>query len=562
MQVETMDRTIPAPPDFPVEWEKPEDANGFWERELQHVPKQATVLEYDLQTRLIENGFNVAFEAQELPVRNAYRRFNTYVYQSIAPISHDPVVIEELGRRAQARMGETLGRLLETWETEFLPEIKESIAHWESFDLPGTSDSGLVAHLDETIRRFERAWDIHFRAVFPGLMGMSLFDDFYREVFGVPDAYAAVRLFQGLDNLSLEADRELYRLSRKAAASPAVLAALARSTPEEGIAELEGTSDGRAFLAELGEYLERYGKRHDGYISWSEPSWIENPLPVLTNLRDYLGRSDRDPDAELAALAAERERLVGEARRLLEERPPEVRGQFEFLLEAGQGGTILQENHNFWIDGRVNHEVRQVLLESGRRLAEHGAVGVRDDVFHLTLDEVREALGGAAALDLKERVAERKDELARWAGVQAPPVLGTFPPGPPPDDPVARAIFKMFGGMPKEPVQANEITGMPGSPGVARGTARVIGSLSEAHRLEAGDVLVTGTTSPPWTPLFATVAAVVTDTGGILSHAAVVAREYMIPAVLGTKRATAAIRDGQLVEVDGDEGVVRVLGEA
>jgi pyruvate,water dikinase len=174
---------------------------------------------------------------------------------------------------------------------------------------------------------------------------------------------------------------------------------------------------------------------------------------------------------------------------------------------------------------------------------------------------MRAALAGSAATDLKQRVAERKAELERWATVQAPPLLGTFPPGPPPDDPVARAVFKMFGGIPKEAAQANEITGMPGSPGVARGTARLIHSLADAHRLEAGDVLVAQTTSPPWTPLFATAAAVVTDTGGILSHAAVVAREYMIPAVLGTKRATGVIRDGQLVEVDGDEGVVRILAE-
>ena len=113
MQVEEMATPIPVPPDFPVEWEKAEDVHAFWERELQHVPKQATALEWDLQTRLIENGFNVAFEAQELPVRNAYRRFNTYVYQCIAPISHDPAVLEELGRRAEARTGETLARLLE-----------------------------------------------------------------------------------------------------------------------------------------------------------------------------------------------------------------------------------------------------------------------------------------------------------------------------------------------------------------------------------------------------------------------------------------------------------------
>ena len=101
--------------------------------------------------------------------------------------------------------------------------------------------------------------------------------------------------------------------------------------------------------------------------------------------------------------------------------------------------------------------------------------------------------------------------------------------------------------------------GTPGSAGVVRGTARVIHSLAEAGKLQPGDVLVTKMTTPPWTPLFATSVAVVTDTGGVLSHAAIVAREYRIPAVVGTGHATKTFHDGQILEVDGDAGMVRVI---
>ena len=101
--------------------------------------------------------------------------------------------------------------------------------------------------------------------------------------------------------------------------------------------------------------------------------------------------------------------------------------------------------------------------------------------------------------------------------------------------------------------------GNSGSPGKAQGHARVIRSLAEAGKLQPGDVLVAETTAPPWTPLFATAAAIVTDTGGILSHCAIVAREYGIPAVVGTGMATATFIDGQLIEVDGDAGLVRSL---
>jgi pyruvate,water dikinase len=109
--------------------------------------------------------------------------------------------------------------------------------------------------------------------------------------------------------------------------------------------------------------------------------------------------------------------------------------------------------------------------------------------------------------------------------------------------------------------EANTVRGFAGSAGITRGTARVIRSLAEASRLQPGDVLVAIATEPPWTPLFATAAAVVTDNGGVLSHTAVVAREFRIPAVVGTGRATSTFADGQLLEVDGHAGIVRVIVE-
>jgi len=109
--------------------------------------------------------------------------------------------------------------------------------------------------------------------------------------------------------------------------------------------------------------------------------------------------------------------------------------------------------------------------------------------------------------------------------------------------------------------EMNKVKGLPGSAGVARGAARVIHSLAEAGKLQPGDVLVAVATEPPWTPLFATASAVVTDSGGVLSHSAVVAREYRIPAVVGAGNATTTFQDGQLIEVDGSNGIVRLVSE-
>jgi pyruvate,water dikinase len=199
-----------------------------------------------------------------------------------------------------------------------------------------------------------------------------------------------------------------------------------------------------------------------------------------------------------------------------------------------------------------------VLLEFGRRLADAGVIDSLDDVFYLTLDEVRELDSALANGSLRERVSARRAEVEHYRKISPPPVLGTDY-GPPPDDPVNRSMLKFFGAPPPTSEAPDVLKGHAGSPGTMRGRARVLHRLDDAEKLQRGDVLVAETTAPPWTPLFATAGGIVTDTGGILSHCAVVAREYGIPAVVGTGRATSLLRDGQLVEVDGDSGTVRIL---
>jgi pyruvate,water dikinase len=386
-----------------------------------------------------------------------------------------------------------------------------------------------------------------------------MFDEFYRDLFGADDTFGAFRLLQGLDNKSVEAGRILWDLSRQALASPEVRQVLEARAAAEVIPALEGSPAGRAFLADLRGYLDEYGQRGSSFLSLSELSWIEDPTPVIKNLKDYISQPERDLAAELAAQAAERERLLAEVRERLQGYPQPVVGQFEFLLKAAQAANTLQENHNFWIDQRCTYRVRRVLLEFSRRLAEAGVVDQPDDAFYLTVGELRETALQLPALDRRALVAERKAEMAHFHTIQPPPALGTQPPGPPPDSPAGRAMQKFFGGPPQPPTEPGLLRGNAGSAGKTIGPAKVIRSLTEAAKLRPGDILVAETTAPPWTPLFATAAAVVTDTGGILSHCAIVAREYCIPAVVGVGMATALIHDGQMLEVDGDAGIVRIL---
>ena len=195
-------------------------------------------------------------------------------------------------------------------------------------------------------------------------------------------------------------------------------------------------------------------------------------------------------------------------------------------MKGAQEATALQEDHNFWIDQRAVYQVRRVLLEFGRRFTEAGSIERRDDVFYLTLDEVRETASAPPGCDRRAAVRERKAEIERYRTVVPPPALGTNPYRPRPDTPLGRGLDKFFG-VPLPPTgEPHLMRGHPGSPGLVRGPARVVRSLTEVNKVRKGDILVADTTMPAWTPLFATVAAVVTDVGGVTSHCAIVAREY------------------------------------
>jgi pyruvate,water dikinase len=548
---------IPAPPDFPVAWSDPDDARKFWTHDRMHWPDPLPLILFDM---VPEEGFNGAFADYGMPMRFEGRRVNGYLYASMAPLPLPPEELERRGKEAQEKLGAAMGRLGELWRDEWLPEIERLHAFWDDFDLAGAGMPALLEHLDRSVANFKRLWHLHFLIAAPAYFSISALDDLWRDLFGQDDPFGAYRLVQGFPNKTVEAGHALWALSRRARAVPAVRSVLEERAASAVVGALEATAEGRAFLADLRRYLAAFGQRGDKFSTLTDPSWIEDPTQAIKTLKDYLGQPDRDLDAEMADLAAERERAVASARERLQGYPRQVVEQFEFLLGAAQVGVVLSEDHAHWIDYSGTYKMRRVLLELGRRFAAAGVLASAADVVHLRLDEIRATAAALPGADRRALVADRKAELDRFARIAPPPALGTPPPGPPPaDDPFARFSAKFFGVPPAPAGDPTELRGAPGSPGLARGRARIIRSLREADRLGRGEILVAETTAPPWTPLFATAGAVVTDTGGILSHCAVVAREYGIPAVVGVGAATTRIADGQVIEVDGAAGVVRLV---
>jgi len=357
----------------------------------------------------------------------------------------------------------------------------------------------------------------------------------------------------------MEGDRALWSLSRAARSIPEVREILSKQAAGEIIPALEKSAAIQPFLADLHKWLVYYGQRLNSVFALDQSSWIEDPTPAIQNLLAYVSMPDLRPEMEPAALAAEREKAVAEARAKLAGYPQPIVARFETLLKAAQVATVVHEDHNFWIDQRCFYHVRRVIMEFGGRLAQAGTLDAVNDVFYLTTDELQ----SGRDISMKRLVQERKTEMEHFSRVTPPPMLGTAPAFEMTDGgSMVRAMFK--GEMSPAPTgnsERSKVKGLPGSAGVARGTARVIRSLAEAGKLQPGDVLVAIATEPPWTPLFATASAIVTDSGGVLSHSAVVAREYRIPAVVGTGTATSTFHDGQLLEVDGNAGTVRVVVE-
>jgi pyruvate,water dikinase len=217
-------------------------------------------------------------------------------------------------------------------------------------------------------------------------------------------------------------------------------------------------------------------------------------------------------------------------------------------MRAGQARTVLIEDHNFYIDQQGPAATRQVCLAIGDGLADRGAIDRRDDVFYVADEDIR---GMRAGADFRPLVSARRSERERWMRILPPASIGAGAVLMPP------ALQRFFGPTVNEPMEAGAFRGVAAAP-ARSGASRARPHAGRDRPTCARRDLVTYATAPPWTPAFAIAGGIVTDVGGTLSRCAVVAREYGIPAVVGSRVATATIQDGQPITVDGTAGVVRL----
>jgi pyruvate,water dikinase len=550
----------------------------------------------DVYQHQMASGFNRTAERYQLPVRAVFLYINGYVYNSYPQVDLPPEFVQralaKIGRVAPALFNAIQGQIVQRmtakymahvspimaaldaqWQQNWRPELQQHLAFMHDFDLAGASYQELLAHLDESLRRIERIWALHFEILVPASIAVSQFVDEYRERLDSKDglggdSFTVFTLLQGANHSFLQADQALWQLSRQARTLPIVRQTLEQNAAADVIPLLANHAEGQIFLAELRAWLDKYGQRGHGMDGLVGESWRDDPTPIIHNLQESVNLPDQDVVAEMQAQEANRQQCIAQARQRLQSQPATSSAaeptHFDDQLKAAQSGEFLLTEHNFWIDQQAMYCLRQIFLEVGCRCVKATLIDAAQDVFYLTLEELFATVQSESALPRQTFIAERKRQLEHFRTLTPPDALGTMPWLIPPNEPFVRAMSRLFGGplvptnKPKQR-SATILRGQAASAGKIRGRARVIHTLEEAERLQSGEILVTVATMPPWTPLLAIASGVVTNTGGILSHAAIIAREYGIPAVVATRTATEIIGDGQLLEVDGSAGVVYIL---
>jgi pyruvate,water dikinase len=539
---------------------KPNEVDMFLAWDNLHAPRPLTPLS-TIITQHLGHGFTAAMNEYACSVGLRFHSFNYYAYAGLFTIDPGPEGAAARRARYREHLKDLIPNLGELWSNVWEPSMVPGLDRARNTDYRSLSDQALIAEVEQMLLDSLARWTVHGRINF-SLVAASWFADFYNETFQPETKGEAYECLQGFWTLSVQAGCDLWALSRTVKNTPALLALFEATDAKDLMPALEAMPEARSFLEAFRAYLDHWGWRADAIYEFGEPTWREDPSIPLNTLQGFIRLGEEgDPERTYRLAVTRREELLAQARTALANDAAKL-ARFNELYEAAKCNLNLTEDHNYYIDQMGVQVFRLPFLEIGRRLTERGRLSRPDSIFMLYLDEVRRALFSPRSW--QTTVDQRRDEMREWAKIVPPPTLGTPPPPPASEEelePFEEALVnKMLGVMylPEPNTDPSVINGTPASPGSVQGTAKVVRSLSEASKLNPGDIMVCEMTMPPWTPLFATVGGIVADTGGILSHCAIVAREYRLPAVVGTLMGTRVIQDGWTITVDGTKGVVRI----
>lgn len=554
---------LPTPPEI-------EPPPGPWMKDTVHYKGPISPLAATAYLPRLEQGGRRLCEAGILMEGVRQRALGWEVYAQPTPPSSDDLVRERIDAAIDLVRNDRASELVQRWRDAWRPEFERRIETLRGRDLAALDDEALDAQLQACLGLLDDGQQVHF-ALFPPYVLAAYDLATTCEALLEWGLTSALDLVTGLSEASAAPTLALAEMADAVRADPDARRTVREWRTDTPAAQrIEALQAAAPELAQqLDELLGRYGCAVPAY-DVGDPTNGERPEPRLRLLRDLV-TAERDPLRTREELARRRQETADRARATMAARgaTEAQRRRFEEVLARAQERWGLREENLLYTDAMPNGLIRLTALEVGRRLAERGRLRRAEDAVWLELDELRAALRGEhvpGEENLSQRVERRRREHAWVRAHPGPPLYGDPPPPPPPKHELpeeARYLNTAFDwlmgleyGPPAAAGNGNELGGLAGSPGRTTGTARVVHDPEALHRVTPGDVLVCRLTTPAWTVAFSRVSAVVTDAGSPLSHAAIVAREHGIPAVVGTQRATQEIDDGATVTVDGAAGSV------
>ena len=544
------------------------DKSIFWFRDDLHQPYAITPLGMTTIQAHHAWGYHSAARTTSLPPSKGghVKIHKGRVYIGFALID-DP---EEITAR-EPKFKELLDYCLENWEEYYerlIGEVKANLDSQNGVDTDKLIPPHLLEYLRQAYRLDRRNWEIHFELMYPADALYFMFEDYCREK-GLEESQMLIML-RGVDTVATRTDEELWNLA-KMAEEAGFKDVILDTEAEDLLERLKQMPKARDWLDRFDKFLDMYGNRVvAAHMDVITPTWREDPTPVLDTLKGYYTRMEEGWDYYKSKqdILDQRDKAIRDYETQLKD--GEELKEFQRMIKGAHGIYHFQEDHGFFIDQGSTAMVRKAAIACGKRLYERGLIEDIEDVLYLTYQELEEVIEAIAYDDEAARyhysalvpnlIKERKADAKKVPELDAPLTHGKVPEKM--TDPVGVKVFGIIDEIlhPKdEKVVADKIEGFPGAPGVVEGPARKIMDYHEFQKVQAGDILVCPYTGTAWTPLFVKIAGVVTDTGGMLTHAAIAAREYNIPAVVGTWKATNSIQDGDIIRIDGTAGIVKIL---
>jgi rifampicin phosphotransferase len=443
---------------------------------------------------------------------------------------------------------------MKRWDDEWKPAITRENAELQSVDLRELSDPQLIAHLERCFDAVRRSVTMHHSLNATAMLPTGDFLAHVKEWSGLSPA-DVLPLFRGASRVSQGAADELESLAGALRADPDAQTILAGNDPAAVIDALVARTGAAGDAAR--RYVGEVGVRIITGYDLADLTGAEMPEMLVQNIRAAMTRHESSADDVKQREAAVREKI-----------PAQHRQRFDELLAEARMTYRIRDERTYLNDMWSAGLLRRAILEAGRRLIAKAKLHDPAHAVELTPSELVSMLRGGS-----DRTADQAAADATYRSTHttadAPPFLGGTPFGPPPVDwfppAAARAeravrtvMGEMFASREKQKGDA-KVSGFAASPGDVTGVARLVLEPADMSRIRKGDILITRATTPSYNALLPLLSGIVTDRGGTLSHAALVAREYGIPAVVGTGNATEVIRDGARVRVDGANGTVQVL---